>query len=87
MSLPENQTDNLEEALKFYNQSRHSIRDFLQGYERLDGDRSLGVMAAFAAQKDFARCQDRLIPLAKYLALQSEGQVQPDWNWLHKVIA
>ena len=87
LSLPENQTDNLEEALKFYNQSRHSIRDFLQGYERLDGDRSLGVMAAFAAQKDFARCQDRLIPLAKYLALQSEGQVQPDWNWLHKVIA
>ena len=54
---------------------------------KVDGDRTQGVMAGFAAQKEFARCQDRLVPLAKYLELQTEGQPQPDWNWLHKVIA
>ena len=42
LSLPENQTDNLEDALKFYDQSRHNIQDFLRGYERLEGDRTLG---------------------------------------------
>ena len=87
LTLPDNQTDNLEEALKFYEQSRQSIQNFLQSYERLDGDRTQGVMAAFAAQKEFARCQDRLVPLAKYLDLQTEGQAQPDWNWFHGVIA
>ncbi len=87
LSLPDNQTDNLEEALKFYDQSRLGIQQFLQSYESSDGDRTQGVMAAFAAQKEFSRCQDRLVPLAKYLQLQSEGQVHPDWNWLHSVIA
>lgn len=87
LTLPDNQTDNLEEALKLYDQSRNNIRKFLQSYERLDGDRTLGVMAAFAAQKEFARCQDRLVPVARYLELQSERQAQPDWNWLHEVIA
>jgi len=87
LSLPENQTNNLEEALKFYDQSRLGIQQFLQSYESSDGDRTRGVMAAFAAQKEFARCQDRLVPLAKYLQLQSEGQAHPDWNWLHSVIA
>src|SRR4029453_4298347 len=87
LALREKQKDNLEEALKFYDQSRQSIQKFLRSYERLDGDRTQGVMAGFAAQKEFARCQDRLVPLAKYLELQIEGQPQPDWNWLHKVIA
>lgn len=87
LTLPDNQTDNLEEALKFYDKSRLGIQKFLQSYERSDGDRTQGVMAAFAAQKEFARCQDRLVPLSKYLDLESEGQAQPDWIWLHKVIA
>jgi len=87
LALPDNQSDNLEGALKFYDQSRRGIQQFLQSYERLDGDRTQGVMAAFAAQKEFARCQDRLAPLAKYLELQTEGEAQPNWNWLYKVIA
>ena len=87
LALPDNQSDNLEEALKFYDQARQNIRDFLQDYERLDGDRTQSVIAAFAAQKEFGRCQDRLVPLAKYLELQSEGRAQPDWNWFHKVIS
>ena len=85
--LPDNQSDNVEEAVKFYDQSRRGIRQFLQSYESCDGDRTQGVMAAFGAQKEFARCQDRLVPLAKYFELQTAAQSQPDWNWFHKLIA
>jgi very-short-patch-repair endonuclease len=87
LSMPENQTDNVEEALKFYDQSRHRIQQFLENYQRLEGNVNQSVMAAFAAQKEFARCQNSLVPLAKYLELQSEPQQKPDWNWLQSIIS
>src|SRR5207249_2250199 len=40
MALPDNQTDNLEQAIKFYNDSRNRILGFLRDCERQDGDRT-----------------------------------------------
>lgn len=85
LSLPNKQADNLEDALKFYEEAGRRIQSFLQSYEKQDGDRAQGVIAGFAAQKEFARCQERLVPLAKYLELQTEAQ--PNWEWLHDAIA
>lgn len=87
LTLPDNQSDNLEEALEFFEQSRQRIQAFLQAYEKQNGDRSQPVLEAFIAQKEFARCQERLAPLTKYLELQDEGQSLPNWQWLHETIA
>ena len=85
--LPEKQTDDLEEALKFYDVSRQRIQKFLQSYEKQEGDRANSVMAAFVAQKEFASCQEQLTPLPKYLELSPHNQTTPDWKWLHEIIA
>ncbi len=87
LAIPDKRSDNLEEALKFYAQARQRVETFLQTYDKQDGDRSQSVLAAFAAQKEFARCQERLAPLPKYLELQGEGQSRPDWQWLREAIA
>ena len=81
------QSDNLEDAQQFYEASRQRIHKFLQDYEQHEGDRANSVMAAFAAQRDFADCQQKLLSLAKYVELQTAGQHQPDWKWLGEVIA
>lgn len=78
------QSENLEDAQKFYKESQQRIRKFLQDYEQQDGERTNSVMAAFAAQRDFADCQQKLVPLMKYLELQNASQ--PDWKWLREVI-
>ncbi len=83
----EQQSDNLEDAQKFYETSRQRISKFLQDYEQQGGDRTNSVMAAFAAQRDFAECQQELVSLTKYLELQNAGPRLPDWKWLHEVIA
>lgn len=85
--LPDTHSDNLEEAIKFYEHSRQRIQVFLSAYEKQDGDRSQPVLAAFGAQQKYARCQERLAPLTKYLELQGEGQSRPNWQWLHEAIA
>ncbi len=84
LTLPDKKADNLEDAIKIYEQSALRIRSFLQTYERQDGDRAQSVTTAFAAQKEFARCQERLAPLVKYLELQTE--TQPDWKRLREAI-
>lgn len=81
LALPDQQqSDNLEEALKFYEASRRVIHEFLQEYEQQEGDRTNSVMAAFAAQRDFADRQEKLAPLTKYLDLQRGDKQQPDWK-------
>jgi very-short-patch-repair endonuclease len=87
LALPdEQQSDNLEDAQNFYDAARERIRKFLQDYEQQEGDRTNPVMAAFAAQRDFADCRQKLVALTKYLELQKVDQRKPDWEWLHKVI-
>jgi len=86
LAIPE-ETDNLEEAIKFQLQGRGRIQKFLNAYERAGGERTNGVMDAFAAQKEFARCDQQLAPLTNYLELQYEDQTNPDWKWLDEVIA
>ena len=44
-------------------------------------------MEAFAAQKEFAWCEEQLGLLKSYLELQVEDQTNPNWKWLHQVIA
>jgi very-short-patch-repair endonuclease len=86
--LPDRQrTDNVEEASEFYDESRQRVQKFLQAFEKQEGDRDNSVMAAFAAQKEFAHCQEQLASLPKYLQLSSQSQTVPDWEWLHKIIA
>ncbi len=88
LALPdEQQSDNLEEALTFYDAARQRICKFLRDFERQEGDRTNSVMAAFVAQRAFADCHQKLGPLIKYLELQSTSQREPDWKWLHEVIA
>jgi very-short-patch-repair endonuclease len=88
LALPDDQqTDNLEDALAFYEAASQRIRKFLQEYEQQEGDRANSVMAGFAAQRDFADCQQKLVPLTKYLELQGASSREPDWKWLQEVIA
>lgn len=84
--LPNNCSDNVEEALGFFMRSHQRIGTFLQTYEKQDRDRSQPVLKGFAAQKEFARCNEKLVPLVKYLELQSHSQAHPDWQWLYEVI-
>jgi len=86
LTLPGNDSDNLEDALAYYEQARQGIRAFLSAYEKQDGDRTHLVIKSIAAQKEFALCQERLAPLAKYLELQDNEQIIPNWPWLHNVI-
>ena len=86
LALPDNSSDNLEDAITFFMQSHQRIRTFLQAYEKQDGDRAQPVLKAFTAQKDFSCCNEKLSPLTKYLELQSHGQERPDWQWLYDVI-
>jgi very-short-patch-repair endonuclease len=86
--LPDGQqTDDLEEASKFYDASRQRVQKFIQDFEKQEGDRTNSVIAAFAAQREFAHCQEQLAPLPKYLVLSSHNQTVPDWKWLHEIIA
>jgi very-short-patch-repair endonuclease len=88
LALPDGQqSDDLEEAAKFYAASKQRIQKFLQNYEKLEGSRTNSVLAAFAAQKEFADCQEQLAPLPKYLELLPNNQSSPDWEWLHEIIA
>ncbi len=84
--LPDNSSDNLEDAINFFMQSHRRIRTFLQAYEKQDGNRERLVLKAFAAQEDFFYCNEKLAPLTKYLELQSHRQEHPDWQWLYDVI-
>lgn len=87
LALPDGQqTDDLEEALKFYDASKQRIQKFFQNFEKPEGTRTNSVLAAFAAQKEFAHCQEKLAPLPKYLELSSHNQTAPDWKWLHEII-
>jgi len=87
LTLPDKRSDNLEEALNLFELARQRIRVFLEAYENKEGDRSQPILAAFEAQKEFARCEERLSALAKYLELQAEPQAGPDWLWLRGAIA
>ena len=80
------QSDNLEDAIAFYEAAHQRILKFLLDYERNKGDRMNSVYAGFAAQRDYADCQQKLGPLIKYLELQREPDSQPDWKWLFDVI-
>lgn len=85
LALPDNNSDNIEDAIDFYDQLRRRIRDFLHSYERQQGDRSQSILISFAAQKEYAICNENLVSLGKYLALQDDKQI-PDWQWLKDVI-
>jgi very-short-patch-repair endonuclease len=85
LSLPDNNSDNIENAIDFYDQSRQRIRDFLHSYEKKTGDRAHSILRSFAAQKEYENCKENLAPLDKYLELQDDKQ-RPDWQWLKDVI-
>jgi len=87
LPMPENSADNIEGAFVFYHEARQRIEQFLSRYETTEGDRQNGVLSAFAAQKEFAECQQRLSALEKYLVLQGSDQSQPDWKFLHGALA
>ena len=88
VSLPETQeTDSLEDALQFHSDSQRRIQTFLETFEIPNGDRTNTVTAAFEAQKQFARCEQELKPVSKYLALQAAKTALPDWKWLSDVIS
>ena len=80
------ESENLEDAQKFYEESHQRIRKFLQDHEQQEGDRTNSVIAGFAAQRDFGDCHRKLVALKNYVALQGPNQAQPDWGWLREVI-
>jgi very-short-patch-repair endonuclease len=86
LSLTDSYFDDMEKALSFFIQSSQRIAAFLLTYEKQAGDRSQPVLKGFAAQKEFRRCNEMLVPLGKYLELQSRTQIEPSWQWLQKVI-
>lgn len=85
--LPDAGQDDLEEAFAFHEEARKRIARFCRAYEKRDGDRTQRVMAACAAQEEYARCKTQLASLAKYLDLQEQEGANPDWNWLRDALA
>ena len=86
LPLPRVDSDDVESAIKFYQDARIRIESFLQKYERGEGDRTRPVLKSFAAQKEFARCREQLFPLDKYLSLENQSSAVPDWNRLDSLI-
>lgn len=84
--FPDKLSDNVETALRYYEHCQQRIERFLAECEKQDGDRTRGVIEAFAAQKEFAVCERELEPLRKYLELQGEREIEPNWDWLHRII-
>ena len=84
--LPHSDSDDVEDALKFHHDARECIASFLQRHEQCDGDRARRVLDSFAAQKEFARCKERLVPLAKYLNIEHDSLPTPDWARLNTLI-
>ena len=84
--LPKVDSDDVEDALKFYDGAHKQITHFLQQYELVDGDRTWGVLESFAAQKEYARCNLQLLPLSKYSELEGVSSAKPDWERLEKLI-
>ena len=88
MILPSTQeADSLDDALKFHTDSQSRIQTFLEHFETQNGDRTNGVMAAFEAQREFTRCEQKLISIGKYLELETAEKPEPDWKWLHDIIS
>jgi very-short-patch-repair endonuclease len=84
--LPNQQSDNFEEALRLIDCSLDRIRCFLETYEKAGGDRSQSVLTSFKAQKEYSNCTNKLDALAKYLEIQPDRNDIPDWNYLQKVL-
>ena len=87
LALPIEGADNLEDAFAFHEEARRRIAAFRERYEKRDGDRTQPVLAAFSAQKEYARCREQLLSLNKYLELQGERSANPDWQWLRNTLA
>jgi len=87
ISIPDGQSDNFDEILKFYTESVNKIGDFLHKCLKNDGDRSSPILESFEAQREFIYCQNELKVLPKYIGLQSEKQTNPDWIFLNDVIS
>ncbi len=86
LPLPRSDSDDLEAAMKFYADTRQKIENFLKKYERIDGDRTRHVLKSFAAQKEYAICNEHLVPLEKYLSLEPQTSATPNWKRLDEII-
>jgi very-short-patch-repair endonuclease len=84
--LPDARSDNFEEAITFHSEAASRIEQFLSAYEQREGDREKDVLAALAAQKDYAECQERLAPLTKYVDLEKSDPAAPNWFRLTELI-
>jgi len=84
--FPENTGDNFEFALKTHDQARDRIEKFLTNYETRKGDRKQSVLESFAAQVEFANCEEQLRSVTKYLDLQEDHEATPKWEWLYLVL-
>ncbi len=84
--IQENFSGNIEDEISYHNVQSHRIHSFLKTYETVEGDRTQSVLAAIDAQKEFYYCEEQLKLLCKYLPLQDDQQLIPDWPWLFKVI-
>ncbi len=84
--IEDKQTDNVEDSLRFYQQAKQRIHDFLQTYETQGGDRNQGVLDSFSAQEEFAHCQRHLISLPRYIRLQTDQIAPLDWKWLNETL-
>jgi len=86
LSFPFETGDNVELALTSHEQARERIEIFLSTYETQKGERKRSIVDSFAAQIEFANCEEKLKPLTKYLDLQENETGEPKWDWLHSII-
>ncbi|MEO5361637.1 MAG: AAA domain-containing protein [Nitrospirota bacterium] len=84
--LPDNNSDNLENAIAVFMQSIEQIQAFQQKYVKQTGDKSQSILKSFAAQKEYDYCQKALVPLEKYLKLQEDGQPKLSFPILREII-
>lgn len=85
--FPDCQSDDVEIAIQLHKHASDRLRTFLQAWERQEGDRGQPVLSGIAAQREFARCNERLKRLAHYEGINTPGHAFPDWEFMRESIA
>lgn len=85
--FPDCQSDDVEVAIQLHKRASDRLQNFLQAWERQEGDRAQPVLSGIEAQREFARCNEILKRLSDYEGIKTPGHAFPDWEFMRESIA
>jgi very-short-patch-repair endonuclease len=85
--FPDCQSDHVENAIQLHKHASERLRNFLETWARQAGDRAQPILSGIGAQREFARCNERLRKLEDYRGINAPGHAFPDWEFVRESIA